>query len=259
MFCNDCDVNFQIVDDCCEDQPSSTPATGGGNSSTWIYNNPFGDAPNSGFYKTGDGGGNTDTSYSSLTQIKINNTNKEGEDLTTWLAFIKKGYILRIQNTELFSDFAFYEVVSNSSIGPPNGVNLVVKWLSNGSVNDLVIGKRYNIGYDVELGPQGIGPQGVTGPQGPTGPQGAPGPTGPQGHTGPIGPQGGPGGPQGPQGVTGPQGETGATGPQGVTSRCNGSYGTTRSYWSSRSNWCYWTSRCNRTSRSNRSSRSNWC
>ena len=44
MFCDDCDVNFKIVDDCCEEQPV-TPATGGGNSSTWIYNNPFGDDP----------------------------------------------------------------------------------------------------------------------------------------------------------------------------------------------------------------------
>jgi hypothetical protein len=56
-----------------------------GNSSVWIYSNPFSDDPIPTKFKTGDSGGDTDTAYSSLTQIKINYIDSNGSDLQNWL------------------------------------------------------------------------------------------------------------------------------------------------------------------------------
>jgi hypothetical protein len=170
------------------------------------------------------------TTQISATQITLSHLERGNIDIDIFLAFIKTGDVLILQDQDNSTNYQKWEISATPTVVPNSYVTLPVALLDSSGTGTTNFADNINLLVVVQsaglIGP--TGPQGATGPTGaastavgPTGPQGDTGPTGPQGIqgiTGPTGPTGSQGneGPTGPQGIQGIQGIAGPTGPQGV-------------------------------------------
>ena len=137
------------------------------------------------------------------TILYISHLTLDNIDIDVFLALIKSGDNLTIQDQNNSNNYQSWTVSGTPTIIPNNYVSVPVTYVTGGY--------SFSNGHDIILVPISIG---IQGPQGFQGFQGNRGATGSTGATGPQGPQGNQGatGPQGNQGATGTQGPNGATG-----------------------------------------------
>jgi hypothetical protein len=126
--------------------------------------------------------GNTHIIYNNVTQvnatqINLSHIDKDGYDIDIFLALVKQGDKLIVQDASLSDNYQKWEVSGAPTI-QTGYVIFPVTLVASGGTGTTNFGNN----LEVIVALATIGPQGPIGPVGPTGPQG------PQGNTGPQGP-----------------------------------------------------------------------
>jgi len=139
-----------------------------GNSSVWQLNATAGlITPASGIF-----GANSFTNFSSVTSIRVNFTDFNSNNMTSWLTNCTSGSILKIHHLTNYTEYGFYTVGIVSSGASFQQLQLV--YTSGSGTTPLLASNLYMISY-VNVGPTGA--QGLQGAQGLTGSQGSIGAT----------------------------------------------------------------------------------
>ena len=147
----------------------------------------------------------------SSTILYISHLTRDGVDIDVFLALIKTGDSLIIQDENNSNNYQKWTVSATPTIISNNYVSIPVTYVNGGY--------SFTNGQDIIFVPLSIGVAGPQGFQGNTGPQGINGTIGVNGSTGAQGPIGATGvqGPTGTQGTNGTIGVNGSTGAQGPT------------------------------------------
>jgi hypothetical protein len=132
----------------------------------------------------------------SATQINISHINSDGVDVDIFLALIKTGDVIIVQDKNLSDNFQKFTVSATPTL-LTGYITVPVTLTSSGGTGTTNFANNHQLIVAIVS----------TGIVGPTGPIGATGPTGPVGATGSTGPSG----------VSGATGPTGATGPAVAT------------------------------------------